>query len=148
MVVFLLWLTWSIGGVLTAPGTDTTSARLAEWGRFHGLGWAVDELETLQYQLSPPKVGGTLAGGIPKVSAARPTPAPHASIAASPAATPPQAQPPLPGEAVWQPLVSVHGNPAIRAAFLRPDAQHTSYLVGVAWRDQKQVKRLLHPGYN
>ena len=148
MVVFLLWLTWSIGGVLTAPGTDTTSARLAEWGRFHGLGWAVDELETLQYQLSPPKVGGTLAGGIPKVSAARPTPAPHASIAASPAAIPPQAQPPLPGEGVWQPLVSVHGNPAIRAAFLRPDAQHTSYLVGVAWLDQKQVKLVLHPGYN
>jgi uncharacterized protein YigE (DUF2233 family) len=148
MVIFLLWLTWSIGGVLRAPGTDTTSARLAEWGRFHGLGWAVDELETLQYQLSPPKVGGALAGGIPKVSAARPTPSPSASTAASPSPIPPQAQPPLPGEGVWQPLVSLHGNSAIQAAFLRPDAEHTSYLVGVAWLDQKQVKLVLHPGYN
>ena len=27
MVVLVLWLAWSIGGALTAPGTDTTSAR-------------------------------------------------------------------------------------------------------------------------
>jgi Phosphodiester glycosidase len=148
MVVLLLWLTWSIGGALTAPGTDTTSARLAEWARFHGLGWAVDELERVQYQLNPPKVGGTLAGGIPRVSAARPTPTPRASLSASPAAIPPQAQPPLPAEGVWQPLISIHGNPAIRAAFLRPDGQHTSYLVGVAWLDQKLVRMVLHPGYN
>jgi hypothetical protein len=30
MVVLLLWPPWSIGGALTAPGTDNTSARLAE----------------------------------------------------------------------------------------------------------------------
>ena len=153
LVVPLLWLTWSVGGALMAPGTDTTTARLAEWARFNGMGWVVSGLEQVQYQIDPPQVGGSLAGGIPKISApglasglppgasgATPRDAPLAPI-------PPQAQPALPEEGVWQTLTSVHGQPAIRAAFLRPDAQHTSYLVGVAWLNQKLVKMVLHPGF-
>jgi hypothetical protein len=150
MVVLLLWLTWSIGSALTAPGTDTTAARLAEWARFHGMGWAVSDLEQMQYKANPPKVGGSLAGGIPRLSATRPAPrrpTRPASYLAPPATVPPQAQPSLPGEGSWQSLINVHGEPAIRAAFLRPDAQHTSYLVGVAWLNQKLVKMVLHPGY-
>ena len=153
MVVALLWLTWSIGGALMAPGTDTTAARLAEWARFNGLGWVVDELEQVQYQLNPPKVGGSLAGGIPLLSAPRVASGPSAGVSrAKPsnavlAPIPPQAQPALPNEGVWQTLTSIHGQPAIKAAFLRPDAQHTSYLVGVAWLNQKLVKMVLHPGF-
>ncbi len=150
MVVLLLWLTWSIGGALTAPGTDSTSARLAEWARFNGLGWVVSGLEQLQYQMNPPKVGGRLAGGIPRVASGRPAssqPARSSSYLAPPAPIPSQAQPSLPGEGSWQPLLSLHGEPAIRAAFLRPDATHTSYLVGVAWLNQKLVKMVLHPGF-
>jgi len=150
MVVLLLWLTWSIGGALTAPGTDTTAARLAEWARFHGLGWAVSGLEQMQYKANPPKVGGNLAGGIPRIVASRPAPsqpARPASYLTPPAPISSQAQPPLAEEGTWQPLVTVHEQPAIRAAFLRPDSQHTSYLVGVAWLNQKLVKTVLHPGY-
>ena len=153
LVVPLLWLVWSVGGALMAPGTDTTVERLAEWARFNGMGWVVSELEQVQYQLNPPKVGGSLAGGIPEVAAPRPKPSPRAgSSGATPvdavlAPIPPQAQPALPGEGVWQTLTSLHGQPAIRAAFLRPDAAHTSYLVGVAWLNQKLVKMVLHPGY-
>ena len=150
MVLPLLWVTWSIGGALTAPGTDSTSARLAEWARFNGLGWAVSGLEQLQYQLNPPKVGGRLAGGIPRVASGRPGPSQptrSATYLAPPAPIPSQAQPALPGEGSWQSLVSLKGEPAIRAAFLRPDATHTSYLVGVAWLNQKLVKMVLHPGY-
>ena len=150
MVVLLVWPAWSIGGALTAPGTDTTSARLAEWARFNGLGWVVSGLETVQYKLNPPKVGGTLAGGIPRLAASRPVPSQPArpsSYLTPPVTIPSQAQPSLPGEGAWQSLVNVHGQPAIRAAFLRPDAQHTSYLVGVAWLNQKLVKMVLHPGY-
>lgn len=155
MVVLLLWLTWSIGGALTAPGTDTTAARLAEWGRFHGLGWAVSGLEQMQYKANPPKVGGTVAGGIPRIAPTQPAArqptarqptAPSTSVA-PPAPIPLQAQPPLPDEGTWQPLVSLHGEPAIQAAFLRPDAQHTSYLVGVALLNQNLVTMTLHPGY-
>jgi hypothetical protein len=149
MVVLLLWLAWSIGGALTAPGTDTTSARLAEWARFHGLGWVVSDLEQAQYKANPPKVGGSLAGGIPRIATrpapSRPTQPP--GYLPPPAPIPAQAQPSLPGEGAWQSLVSLHGQPAIRAAFLRPDSQHTSYLVGVALLNQKLVKMVLHPGY-
>ena len=94
MVVLLLWLTWSIGGALTAPGTDSTSARLAEWARFNGLGWVVSGLEQLQYQMNPPKVGGRLAGGIPRVASGRPAssqPARSSSYLAPPAPIPSQA---------------------------------------------------------
>jgi Phosphodiester glycosidase len=150
LVVVLLWLTWSIGGALTAPGTDTTAARLAEWGRFHGLGWAVSYLEELQYKSSPPKVGGSLAGGIPRIAATRPAssrPTRPPTYLAPPATMPSQAHPALSGEGTWQSLLNLHGQPAIQAAFLRPDAEHTSYLVGVAWLNQKLVKMVLHPGY-
>jgi hypothetical protein len=150
VVIVLLWLTWSIGGALTAPGTDTTAARLAEWGRFHGLGWAVTYLEELQYKASPPKVGGSLAGGIPHVAATRPAavaPTRPPTYLPPPETIPSQAHPALSGEGAWQSLVSLHGQPAIEAAFLRPDAEHTSYLVGVAWVNQKLVRMVLHPGY-
>jgi Phosphodiester glycosidase len=150
MAVLLLWLTWSIGGALTAPGTDSTSARLAEWARFNGLGWVVSGLEQAQYKMNPPKVGGTLAGGIPRVAVGGPAssqPARLPTYLAPPAPIPAQAQPALPGEGSWQSLVSLKGEPAIRAAFLRPDATHTSYLVGVAWLNQKLVKMSLHPGF-
>ena len=157
MLVFLIWLTWSLGGALMAPGTDTTTAKLAEWARFNGMGWAVDELEQIQYQLDPPKVGGRLAGGIPELAKTRAIPNPGAgspqkspglAVLAALAPIPVQARPALPEEGVWQTLVSLHGRPAIRAAFLRPDSQHTSYLVGVAWLDQKLVSMVLHPGYS
>lgn len=150
LLIFLLWLTWSIGSALTAPGTDTTAARLAEWGRFHGLGWVISSLEQAQYSANPPKVGGSLAGGIPRVGSAGPgsgQPTKPAGYLTPPSPIPSQAQPALSGEGTWQTLANVHGQPAIRAAFLRPDSQHTSYLVGVIWMNQNLVKTTLHPGY-
>lgn len=150
MVVLLLWPAWSISSALAAPGTDSTTARLAEWARFNGLGWAVSDLEQIQYRANPPTVGGSLAGGIPRIAASRPVSrrlTRLSSYAPPPSPIPSQAQPALPGEGSWQSLVSLKGQPAIRAAFLRPDAMHTSYLVGVAWLNQKLVKMALHPGY-
>jgi hypothetical protein len=168
MAVALLWLAWSLGGALMAPGTDSMPARVAEWARSNELGWVVDGLEQLQYQQNPPKIGGTVAGGIPSVSPdelapslgsassppsaagiplALPTPSLTASSGPGPDPIRPQVRPPLRSEGVWQTLVSLHGEPAIRAAFLRPDAQHTSYLVGVTWLDQSRLKLVLHPGF-
>jgi hypothetical protein len=213
--IALLWLTWSVGGALTAPGTDSVPARLAEWARNNDLGFAVDAFEQVQYDLSPPAIGGSVAGGIPMVSPdieaaggstapsasevagnppAQPTagdnpvpaasagpgtanPAPTsgpstASIAPTSAATPQarptprptpgptpspttaapdpiasQVEPALPSEGAWQTLVSLHGQPAMRVAFLRPDPSHTSYLDAVVWFDQRLVRFVLHPGY-
>ena len=150
IAVLLLWPAWSISSALASPGTDSTAARLAEWARFNGLGWAVSDLEQIQYRANPPKVGGSLTGGIPDIPASRPMPRRSArspGYLAPPSPISPQARPALPGEGSWQSLVSLRGQPAIRAAFLRPDAQHTSYLVGVVWLNQKLVTMALHPGY-
>ena len=39
--LFLVVVLWSLSTALLAPGTDPLSARLAEWGRNHYLGFIV-----------------------------------------------------------------------------------------------------------
>ncbi len=145
----------SVAPALAAPGTDSTAARLAEWGREHGLGWAVTALEKLQYARTAPTVGGTIAGGLPTTSAESSVQAPTTSAttptttptSAAPSALTPLVGPPVAGEGVWRDLYAVNGLPAARVASLRPDAQHTSYYVQVVWMDPKLVSFVLHPGY-
>ncbi len=149
LVVVMIWLIWSIGDALTAPGNDTTGARLAQWGRSHGLGWALSDTQS---QANPAKAGANSAGQIPGTSSSRARSRRPAILMpfgymAPPSPITPLAQPALPGEGSWQILVSLHGQPAIRAALLRPDAQFTNTQVGVAWLNQKLVKMVLHPGY-
>ncbi len=178
--VVFLWLALSLGPALTAPGTDPIDARVAEWARSNGMSFVVDALEQVQYAMFPPRVGGTVQGGIPDASpivgelapgesgspssapsvppeSPSPSAPPSPSLAptASPSPTPfpapdpiqPMVSPALPGEGVWKTLVLLHGQPAIRVAYLRPDAQHTSYLVAVAWMDQNLVSMVQHPGF-
>ena len=57
------------------------------------------------------------------------------------------AGPPLPGEGQWSPAGRlVGGIPAVYEATLRPDAVHTSYVVGVAWMDTKLLSATLYSG--
>lgn len=150
VLVFLVTVIWSIGMALTAPGTDSTAARLAEWGRTHALGGVVTWLEQQQYQHNPPKVGGAPAGGIPHAGGVITPPSSAASSnngLPAPAPIPPVASiPPLPGEGQWQTVVTVRGHPAVRVASLRPDAQHTSYVASVMWIDPTFVRGQLQPG--
>jgi len=90
VLVFLAGIFWSIISVLTAPGTDSVTARLAEWGRDHYLSSVVTFAENVQYKLNPPKVGGTpdaalLQSLAPTTTA---TPEPTASETTTPTATP------------------------------------------------------------
>ena len=152
LVVLLVAATGlSVAPALAAPGTDSVAARLAEWGRDHGLGWAVTALEKVQYARDAPTVGGSVAGGLPTVvsslapgpvtdQAARATTAPPSPLA-------PLAGTPLAGEGVWQNLYAVNGAPAARVASLRPDSLHTSYYVQVVWMDPTLLSFRLHPGY-
>ncbi len=149
-------LSWSVGTVLAAPGTDSVAARLAEWGRDHGLGSVVLGLEKLQYRLHPPATGGTPPAGVLSMPSAHraPAPATHALNRVTPhrvvlrPALRPFAHPGLPGEGGWRELVSVHGRPAVQAAFLRPDSRHTSYLTGVVWMSSRLLRFTLHPGFD
>lgn len=131
---------WSVGAALMAPGTDSVAARLAEWGRDHGLGAIITALEQQQYQQQRPRVGGLPPGGIPLADGAvhdLGAPAPIPNLAGGT---------PLPGEGQWQDVVMVRQRPAVRVAFVRPDAQHTSYLAGVLWMDPSLVRGQLRPG--
>ncbi len=133
----------SVARALTAPGNDTTSARLAEWARGHGLSRVVDRLEQAAY--SPPKVGGTPDAGSPLRAGAPPSvPVVDTSLLAP---VVPAVSPALPGEGVWRTVsTAAGGRPAVQETFLRPDATHTGYTAGVAWMDPKVVRFVLHPG--
>jgi Phosphodiester glycosidase len=133
---------------LTQPGTDPASARVAEWGRDHYLGFAVTWLENHTYQ--PPTTGGRLtASQLAQMAAARGGPPPTgAPVADLPPDIVPLASPPEPGEGVWQPVTTdSSGRPILEKAVLRPDAQHTSELAYVAWMRQSALKFTLNPGY-
>ncbi len=140
----------SVLGALLAPGTDSVAARLAEWGRDHGFDGLITWLEKKQYEHDPPPTGGEPIGGIPRVAIAPVTPSDPASAVGSsgpPALHPPAGLPPLPGEGEWNTVATVHGQPAVRVAHVRPDRDHTSLLVGVMWIDPTLVRGQLHPGF-
>jgi hypothetical protein len=152
LVVFLLVVGLSIGTALTAPGTDSTAAKLAEWGRDHGFNGVITWLEQQQYEHNQPRIGGAPPGGIPIAGGPEnPSAAPTARAVPTlpaPAPIPVLAGgPPLPNEGRWQTVVTVAGVPAVRIAELRPDSQHTSFVAGVLWMDPKLVRGQLQPGY-
>ncbi|MHB1597654.1 MAG: phosphodiester glycosidase family protein [Acidimicrobiales bacterium] len=65
----------------------------------------------------------------------------------APANLVPFASPAIPGEGVWHAMGRpVDGHPAVFEAFLRPDAIHTSLVVGVAWMDTKLLAARLYSG--
>jgi len=153
VLVLLLPVGWSLGRAVTAPGTDSMAARVAEWGRDHGMGALVTAAENLQYQLHPPKVGGKLdPGALAQLgTAASQTPRAGSSVARGTvvvhAPLAPLASPGLAGEGVFRPVVTVKGQPAVQVAYLRPDSSHTSYLAGVVWMSGKALRLVQHPGF-
>jgi hypothetical protein len=130
---------------LSVPGADPPAAKLAEWARDHGLGPVVTWFEQVQYQRDQPTVGGTPDGGIPTAAGVETVQAP--STVLPPAPLPPlPGQTPLPGEGVWQTVLTVARRPAVQVTALRPDTQHTSFVVGVLRMDPTLIRGQLHPG--
>ncbi|NUP53281.1 MAG: hypothetical protein HOW97_39060 [Catenulispora sp.] len=161
---------WSIAGALTSPGTDTVQARLAEWGRDHGLGGVVSTLEKWQYDLDPPKKGGAVdarqfsdlgptaapgAAATSKPGKTGSTPGKSGAPGQAPATIAMQARMPAPagltlepGEGVFQVAVqTADGQPVVQVARIRPDAEYTDVAADVAWIDQKHSRYVLHPGH-
>jgi hypothetical protein len=143
----------SLISALTRAGTDSVAERLTEWARTHGMSSMVDFAERVQYDLNQPKTGGTPAGGVPRE--------PGAKVSRSllrragttgpvglhvPGRLPSFAKAPLPHEGVWRVVDTVHGEPAVATAFLRPDTVHTSYLSGLVWMNPRLLRFSLHPG--
>lgn len=113
-------------------------------------------LEQVVYTLNPPRSGGTVSGGIgtpTPVSVATPTPgaaSASASVPAGPVSPDPLTLPagltPLSGEGQWRSLAMVNGRAAAKAAQMRPDTVHTSYVVSLVWMDPSLLSFTLHPG--
>lgn len=154
-------VTWSYAGALRAPGTDSVAARTGEWMRDHHLGSVVNSVEHWWYSHHPPPVGGRPAGGIPTItthpgpaasmptnatSSGAPTPRSVVGLRVPPPVAPP-VHPALRGEGSWQDVgLLVRATPAVRFAYVRADAVHTSRLAAVAWFDTTLLRADIVPG--
>ena len=144
----VLAATGVVADALSIPGNDSAPAKLAEWGRDHGLGPLITWLEQLQYQQDPPPIGGIPPGGIPAVAGAVTGQSAAVSSTRLPS-TPMPAPPglvPLAGEGIWHTVVTDGGRPAVQVTAVRPDTRHTSFVVGVLRMDPALVRGRLHPG--
>ena len=130
---------------LRVPGADGVAAKLAEWGRSHGFNVEITWLEKQLYLRNQPPVGGVPQGGIPSAAGMLPLVAPSTALPSVPLA-PLGGNKPLPGEGSWQTVITVRGRPAVQVAALRPDDQHTSFVVGVMRMDPALVRGELRPG--
>lgn len=142
----------SLGSALTNPSLGgSVGARAAEWFRGHGGSSIVNWVENEWYSHHPPPVGGTPArGSIPdlrgsaKRGALAKTGPAHLPIPAR--MTSPAGQR-LAGEGVWHPAGRPVGAiPAVYETWVRPDAVHTSLVIGVAWMDTKLLRPTLYSG--
>jgi hypothetical protein len=130
---------------LSTPGSDSAEAKLAEWGRDHGLGTEITWLERVQYERDPPAVGGAPPGGIPTPGGVV-APAVMSTVFTRSPLAPLSHGTPLPGEGVWRTVVTVRGLPAVQVAALRPDDVHTSFVAGVLRMNPALVRGELRPG--
>ncbi len=146
LVVFFIVVCSSLIPALFNPSYGASlSSRAAEWARGHGLGAVVNMVETEWYKLNPPKVGGKPPAGSFTGPTLPTRSIPQALHAPSRLHSPAGAW--LPGEGVWHPAGRmVDGVPAILTTTVRPDALHTSYVVGVAWMDTRLLRAQLYSG--
>lgn len=144
---------WSFAHAAFVSNGDPVSANVAEWARSHHLSWLIDRLEHSWYARHQPPTGGTPSGGIAGVApaasvVARLAPSRHSrrshATAQCPARIRPLAASPLPGEGSWRQAGRVPGVACF--AYLRPDAVHTSVLVGAAWMNMHALRATLHNG--
>ncbi len=149
LAIFLVWFGISFGLGMTNPIYGSSMpARAAEWFRDHGFSTFVNWVENEWYSHHPPPVGGKPPAGAIRRPTHRPVAVqsgpPHLAL---PPPIQPFASPPIAGEGQWSAAGrTVDGIPALYVTTLRPDAVHTSYVVGVAWMDTKLLKATLYSG--
>ena len=152
VVVLLAVPAYSLGRVLLADNTDPLGVRVVEWARHHYLGGMVNSIEQLWYSHHEPKKGGAPKGGLP----AAPVPVAHVVAPATPkpvcdarhpANVVPFVASGLPNEGVWVPSGRRVGCGSVAwVTYMRPDAVHTSEVVGIARFDMRKLTATLHAG--
>jgi len=146
---------WSFANAVLVSNGDPFSVNATEWARSHYLSWLVDRVERSWYAHHQPPKGGSPSGGIARVA---PVSLPVATSVAQrrarragthnvplcPARIRPLAAGTLAGEGVW---LSAGRAPGVACfAYLRPDAVHTSVVIGVAWMNMHALTATLHNG--
>src|SRR5487761_334160 len=123
------------------------STRASEWGRQHGLASVVHWAANEAYHWDLPKKGGVPPAGSFGSGATTQTFKTPIALA-PPANIVPPATPALSGEGVWHAVgrSTANGIPTMYEAFVRPDAVHTSYVVGVVWMDTNLLTAQLYSG--
>ena len=153
-VVLLLTPVWySLGNALTNPGLGSSAAaRGAEWFREHGGSSIVNWAENVWSSHHAPPVGGKPAqsaipslGGTAGAGGHGRRGVAHLRGRGCRMTSPARHR--LPGEGVWHPAGRrVGGYPAVYQTWVRPDAVHTSLVVGVAWMDTRLLRPTLYSG--
>ncbi len=141
----MLVISWSLLNVLAPPGPDPLAIRAVEWLRDHQGADVVNSVERWWYTSHPPRVGGA-----PTALEARPrTPVTSTSHGSSRidvplARVPSPTNSPVGDEGVWVATSGSSGHPAVATTLLRPDAVHTSLVVGLLRIDPSRTRiRLL-----
>ena len=153
-VILLLTPVWvSLGSAMANPSLGASAgARGAEWFRTHGGSSIVNWAENFWYSHHPPPVGGAPAkSAIPDLRSAGKQNGAAAGSAVQHLKRPARMTSPaghrLPGEGAWHPAGRrVDGIPAVYETWVRPDAIHTSLVIGVAWMDTRLLRATLYSG--
>jgi hypothetical protein len=139
---------------LTVPGGGALGARTVDWVRSMGGSRLVAWFENMYYGHNAPPAGGAppaaMNGGTGTIDPSSVDPQATGiplSPLGKPEAVPAIAQPPLTGEGQWEPVGrTVGGEAAMYAAFIRPDAVHTSLTAGLVWMDPRVIDLRLVAG--
>jgi len=137
---------------VTVAGGGTFGAKSVDWVRSMGGSRLVAGVENTWYGHHAPPKGGAPSGaldaqGVDPAAVDPQAPTIPLSPLGKPAAVQSIAQPPSPAEGQWEPLGrTVAGGAAMYAAFIRPDAVHTSLTAGLVWMDPRVIDLRLVAG--
>jgi hypothetical protein len=148
VLIFVAYCAATLFFALLNPSYGSSlSTRASQWGRQHALGSVVNWGANEAYHWDLPKKGGappagSFGGGA--IATAYKSPL----VLAPPANIVSPVKHPLPGEGVWHVAgrTTANGIATMYEAFVRPDAVHTSYVVGVVWMDTNLLTAQLYSG--
>ena len=143
----LVWDGVTFARYVLKDNGDTATQRMTSWGRDHGLGGAIDWMETVVYSDPPSKkpaeqltlaVSTTIAASTTTVLSEVTTTTIYTPAAPTPLM--PSFSPALAGEGQWQAVAQAHGMDAMWATSLRPLADTGGIVATVVVIDQTYLR--------
>ena len=154
------WNLVSAAAYVLPDNGESYSTRLATWGRNHGLGPVIDELEAIRYR-EPPSAepADELGIDLPMTTSTTAPPtngAPSTSVSVTTTTVPPGPQPPDPltpvispalqGEGQWFPVAQADGYDAMWVMSMRPTAATGGIVATLVAIDQTHLRTAMFNG--